>query len=152
MCRWVAVLISHKPKSIYFQLKSFNFFLPAEGKHGRPPSILLQLATDASLQSANPNCTWWAMLIALVLPDLATAVRGNFSHGPFTGTCQTDTLPHTHMLTISRTEGGWGHRGTGLLWWPQISCCNCISIPAPIILQACIVQWGDFVYFGVKII
>lgn len=27
-------------------------------------SILLQLATDASLLSANPNCTWWAKLIA----------------------------------------------------------------------------------------
>lgn len=26
-------------------------------------SILLQLATDASLLSTNPNCTWWAKLI-----------------------------------------------------------------------------------------
>lgn len=44
-------------KIYLFPVENTPLFSPAEGKHGHPPSILLQLATDASLQSANPNCT-----------------------------------------------------------------------------------------------
>lgn len=68
-------------------------------------SILHQLATDASLQSTNPNCTWWAKLIALVLPDLPTAVRGNLSQSPFSD----PTLTHTLCSPIFKMRGGCGH-------------------------------------------
>lgn len=77
ICRWFTVLISHKPKSIYFQMSMFFSAWTSL------ISILLQLATDASLQSANPNRTWWAMHIALVLHDPPSAVMGNFSQSPF---------------------------------------------------------------------
>lgn len=109
MCRWFTVSISHKPKSIYFQSSLFSFC--TEKAWASLISILLQLATDASSQSANPNCTWWAKLIALVLLDLPTAVRGNFFHSSLSDLIQ----PHTHIHTLlapqylkMRMAGGTG--------------------------------------------
>lgn len=108
ICRWFTVPISHKPKSIYFQLSLF--FSCMEKAWTSLITILLQLATDASLHGANPNCTWWAKLIALVLPDLPTAVRGNFSHSPSQTLIQTHTYTHTHCAPqYLKIEGSWGH-------------------------------------------
>lgn len=129
MCRWFTVPISHKPKSIYFQLSLF-FFLQ-ENAWTSLISILLQLVTDATLQSANFNCTWWAKLIGLVLPDLPTAVRVELGWVLSRALCTWAVILH-----YLKSEGARGCWEWGLFGWSQISHCNCISLPAPIIFQA----------------
>lgn len=159
LCRWLTVPISHKPKSIYFQLSLF--FSCTERAWTSLISILLQLATDASLLSADPNCTWWAKLMALccltflqlwgrTCPTAPSQTPAKHTH------VHTDIHTHTHQTLCApqylKTEGGSGRWEWGEHWWPQISCCNCESLPVPVIFQACLVQWGEFVCFGVKAI